>query len=151
LNLGAILIANNLLNHGFRLAESKRQTDLANQSHQHRLKELAHQQQLGHEYRLDEQIQASSLRCREIAWSKHLDAQAQKTAHQYRLKEITWSNELRLHQELRLRQIAQENAIEIEHINFHTIDYYQLGSIYVFSNFYCFTSDSFKTQYKTFF
>ncbi len=120
LNIGAYLIANSFLSHSLKQNDSKinqqKQTDLANLNHQNRLKEFEQQQERGHQYRSDEQLQASWLRCREIALTKHLEAQTQQTAHLNRLNEIEWSAELQLHRDLYLRQITQENTLELEQI-----------------------------------
>jgi hypothetical protein len=120
LNIGAYLIANSFLNHSLKQSDSKInqqiQTDLANLNHQNRLQELKQQQELGHQYRSNEQLQASWLRCREIALTKQMEAQTQQTAHLNRLNEIEWSAELQLHRDLYLRQITQENSLELEQI-----------------------------------
>jgi len=114
-------------NHEYRSKEqaqgySFREQELE-QSHEHRLQEQAE----GHKYRLEEQTQASWNRCREIALSKYFDTQAQEKGHVYRQEEqtlahnqrkneIAWSNELQLYRDLRLRKMAQENALELEQI-----------------------------------
>ncbi|NET55277.1 MAG: hypothetical protein F6K47_03505 [Symploca sp. SIO2E6] len=74
---------------------TQRQIYLQNYNHTNRLEELTQ----GHEYRLEEQAQASWHRCREIALTKVLDRQAQERGHHYRLHEQEQTHSARLREQ----------------------------------------------------
>jgi|688.fasta_scaffold40447_3 hypothetical protein len=153
LSYGKAILLSGLLNIGSRRAEGKAETEennqrqllLVDQPHNNRLIQLDHE----NSYRLDQQQQASDLRkeelteqhqnllveqtqmswlrCREIAFTKYIEAQSQEkghvlrqqereTEHFYRLDEIELSNELQMYRDLVIRSLIHEQNQETQYL-----------------------------------